>query len=275
MRTKALLIAAAALAATVISSEAQVYSQNIVGYVNQVLGPSYSSIATPLDISSGNSLTNVFVNSPLDSNGYGPYDLNQVYTWNGAGYTVYTIDSYWPTGVGNSVDSLAVTPPTLSPGTLYYFRSTGNNPDFKNTSFTNTVVGTVHVDGAGVSTNVVGVTTNTLTLGYNFVASKLPIAGGVSSVLGLANTPINANGYGPLDLQKILVPNINAAGNFLGFTVTTVDSYWPTGFGNSVDSLAAPEPVIPVGQGFLFLYQAQTAATSGSTGQPLKWVQSL
>lgn len=268
------MIAAAALAATVISTEAQVYSQNIVGYVNTVLGPSYSSIATPLDISSGNTLTNIFVNPP-DANGYGPYDLNQVYIWNGAGYTVYTIDSYWSTGVGNSVDSLPVPTPTLNPGTLYYFRNTGSNPDYKNAAYTNTVVGTVHVDGPGTSTNVVGVTTNVLSLGYTFVSSKLPIGGGVSSVLQLANTPINANGYGPLDLQKILVPNINASGNFLGFTVTTIDSYWSTGFGNSVDSLPAPEPVIPVGQGFLFFYTAQSSSTSGSTGQPLNWVQSL
>ena len=37
MRTKTLLIAAAALAAGILSSSAQTYSQNIVGYVNQVL----------------------------------------------------------------------------------------------------------------------------------------------------------------------------------------------------------------------------------------------
>jgi hypothetical protein len=201
--------------------------------------------------------------------------LNQVFTWNGAGYTVYTIDSYWSTGVGNSLDSAAVPAPTLNPGTLYYFLSTGQNPEYTNTQFTNTVVGTVHVDGPGTSTNVVGLTTNVFTLGYNFVASKLPIGGGVSSVLQLNNTPINANGYGPFDLQQILVPNINANGNFVGFTVTTVDSYWSTGFGNSLDSAQAPEPVIPVGAGFLFLYTSQPAGTTGATGQPLNWVQSL
>jgi hypothetical protein len=273
MRTKVILVAAAALAATVISSEAQVYSQNIVGYVNQPLGTGYTTIATPLDISSGNSLTNVFVNPP-DSNGYGPYDLNQIFTWNGAGYTVYTIDSYWPTGVGNSADSAAVPTPTLNPGLLYYFLRTGNNPDFT-AAQTNTVVGTVHVDGSAVSPGYVGLTTNTFNLGYNFVSSKLPIGGGVSSVLQLNNTPINANGYGPFDLQQILVPHISAAGNFLGFTTTTIDSYWSTGFGNSADSAAAPEPVIPTGSGFIFLYISQPPNTTGATGQPLYWVQSL
>jgi hypothetical protein len=176
--------------------------------------------------------------------------------------------------VGNPSDSAAVPTPTLNPGLLYYFLRTGNNPDFMSAQ-TNTVVGTVHVGGPGTATNVVGVTTNVFNLGYNFVSSILPIGGGVSSVLQLNNTPINANGYGPFDLQKILVPNINAAGNFIGFITTTVDSYWSTGFGNGSDSASAPEPVIPVGSGYLFLYTAQPAGTSGATGQPLYWVQSL
>jgi hypothetical protein len=275
MRTKVLLIAAAAMAATVISTEAQVYSQNIVGYVNSPLGNGYSSISTPLDITGGNLSTNVFVNPPTGPSGYGPYDLSQFYVWNGSGYNVYTIDSYWATGVGNSADSAAVATPTLNPGSVYYFRNIGN-PDYAAGSITNnTVVGTVHVDAAGGTTNVVGLTTNVLVLGYNFVASKLPIGGGVSSVLQLNNTPINANGYGPFDLQQIFVPNINAAGVFLGYTVTTIDSYWSTGFGNGADSAQAPEPVIPVGQGYIFYYTAQSSSTTGSTGQPLNWIQSL
>ncbi len=52
MRTKTLLIAAAALAAAVTSSQAQstVYSQNIVGYVNQVLPGAgvFTSVVAPL-----------------------------------------------------------------------------------------------------------------------------------------------------------------------------------------------------------------------------------
>ena len=49
MRTKTLLIAAAALAAGVISSQAQpVYSQNVVGYVNQVVPVGQTLIINPL-----------------------------------------------------------------------------------------------------------------------------------------------------------------------------------------------------------------------------------
>ena len=260
MRTKALLIAAAAFAATVISTEAQVYSQNIVGYVNATVGSGFNNVATPLDISSGNSLTNVFPNPVNASTGYGPIDFTTVYVWNGAGYSVYTIDSYWSTGVGNSADNAQVTGPTLNPGTVYYFN---NNTG---TAFTNTVVGTVHVDGAGSSSNVVGVTTNTLGTGYQFVSSKLSIGGGLSSVLQLSN-PVNpSTGYGPLDFTTVYIPNINASGVFLGYNVVTFDSYWTTGFGNSADNAQVAEPQIPVGQGFIF---------NNNTGAAVKWIQSL
>lgn len=65
MRTKTLLIAAAALAATVITSEAQVYSANIVGYVN-VVSPvpnQYALFANPLD-NGTNNLTSLFPTAP-------------------------------------------------------------------------------------------------------------------------------------------------------------------------------------------------------------------
>src|ERR1700735_5475995 len=51
MKTKTLLIAAAALAAGVMSSQAQgVYSQNIVGYVNVPLVAGYNLVANQLDL---------------------------------------------------------------------------------------------------------------------------------------------------------------------------------------------------------------------------------
>ena len=57
---KTLLMAAAALAAGIITSQAQpVYSQNIVGYVNQTFVSGYVNVANPLDNGGGNSLTNI------------------------------------------------------------------------------------------------------------------------------------------------------------------------------------------------------------------------
>ena len=50
MKTKTLLIAAAALAAGVMSSQAQVYSQNIVGYINVPLQAGFNLVANQLDL---------------------------------------------------------------------------------------------------------------------------------------------------------------------------------------------------------------------------------
>jgi hypothetical protein len=268
---KTLLIAAAALAAGVISSQAQaVYSQNIVGYVNGSLGGGYVNVAVPLDIPGGNSLTNIFPNPVVGGNGgpnggSGPLDFTTVLIWNGTGFTTYTLDTDFPTGVANGNDSAGVTPPVINPGSLVFFNnSTGN-------AFTNTVAGTVHVDFPATGSQTVGTSTNILTPGYNFVSSKIPVAGGISSVLGITNNVVGGNGgpnggTGPLDFATILLPNINGAGHFLGYTTITIDSDFSTGFANSNDSAAVPEPTIPVGTGFILL---------NNTGNTYTWTQSF
>jgi len=239
MRTKSLLLAAAALAAGVLSSQAQtVYSANIVGYVNTPLNPGFASVANPLDIGGGNSLTNIIVNVG------GALDGDLVYVWNVTQYTIYTIDSSKATGLADSADVNALPSPTIDPGELFYFDNTYN------VGYTNTFVGTVHTDGAAVGTGTIGVTTNVLTTGFNFVSSKLPIAGGVSSVLGLTN--VITAGVGALDGDLLYVPNISTAGAFLGYDIITIDSSKSTGFADSADVNAVPEPVIPVGGGFIF-----------------------
>jgi hypothetical protein len=262
MRTKSLLLAAAALAAGVLSSQAQtVYSANIVGYVNSPLNTGYSAFDVPLDASGGNVLTNLLPNPINPSTQVGPYDGTTVYTWNGAGYTIYTLDSSWPTGVGDAQDNQAVPAPTINTGELVYFN---NNSGVNQT---NTFVGTVHVDGAAAGTNTIGTTTNTLPTGYSFVSSKLPIGGGISTVLQLTNTIVTVGNatQGILDGATIYIPKINATGAFLGYTIVTFDSTQSTGFGDSQDNNAVPEPVIPVGTGFIF---------NNNTGNPLTWIQS-
>jgi hypothetical protein len=67
MRTKTLLIAAAALAVGIISSEAQVYSQNVVGYINlTVTNHTFAMVANQLDTGS-NTLDNVLANGAISS----------------------------------------------------------------------------------------------------------------------------------------------------------------------------------------------------------------
>jgi hypothetical protein len=263
MRTKVLLIAAAALAATVISSEAQVYSQNIVGYVNQPVIAGYSALALPLDLAAGNNLTNYITNPYNAVTSSGPYDGTTVYFWNGAGYTIVTLDSTQPTAVGDANDVNPVAGPVINPGTLIYaYNNTGVN-------LTNTVVGTVHVDGAASGALTVGTTTNAVPTLYTFLASKLPIGGGISSVLGLTNYDIGTPGNptGVLDGSLVYLPKISPTGVFSGYNIVTYDiTQTPSGFGDANDINEVAEPVIQVGSGFIIY---------NSTGVAYKWVQSL
>lgn len=245
---KTLLIAAAALAASVISSQAQVYSQNIVGYVNTPLPLGFVNVANPLDAAGASGVNDSITNVIAVFSGN--YDGDGLYIWTGSTYAQYTIDSGQTTGIGNAADTAAVTPPTLAPGAAIFIQNTAG-------SNTLTFVGTVHTDGVGASTNVVGVTTNYLPLGFTYVASKLPVGGGISSVLGL---PAD----GSLDGSAIYIPNISG-GIVHGFNQFTIDSGQTTGFGNAADTAPAAEPVIPVGTGFFI----------DNTAGAENWVQSL
>jgi hypothetical protein len=255
MRTKSLLIAAVAtLAAGVVTSQAQVYSQNIVGYVNTTIPNGFVNVNNPLDASDptsglvNNSVTNIF---PVFS---GNLDGSVLNIWNGTKYVQYTIDSSWGSGIGNGADTAQVNPPpVINPGAGFFFQNT------LGVATTNTFVGTVHVDAPAAGTNVVGTTTNILTSSpyLTYVSSKLPIGGGVSSVLQLP-------AGGVLDGALIQIPIIGANGGVAGFTTVTIDSSWSTGFGNAADTAQVPEPVIPVGAGFFF---------ENTLGAPQQWIQ--
>ena len=96
---KTLLIAAAALAAGMLSVQAQsnVYSQNIVGYVNQTIPAfSYQIIGSQLingsDVNKTNGDINATLINGLISSPNDPPNLSsnsQIYAWNGSSYTVY------------------------------------------------------------------------------------------------------------------------------------------------------------------------------------------
>jgi len=257
MRTKTLLIAAAALTAGVISSQAQpVYSQNIVGYVNLTQTGNIDTFVTPLDAAGGNSATNIFQNVYNAGLGYGPLDGNILLVWNGATFVNYVFDSLKPTGFGDKTDTsspvatgTALPSPILNPGQSVFI-------DNVNGAITNTIVGTVHVDAAATGSQVVGSTTNIVGGNLQFLSSKLPIAGGISSVLGLTNTYNSSLGYGPLDGNIVYIPVVGAGG-FTGYTEYVFDSLKSTGFGDKNDTsspvaggTALPEPIIPVGGGF-------------------------
>jgi len=245
---KTLLIAAAALAASVISSQAGVYSQNIVGYVNVPTPAGYTALANPLDYGNGDSATNF-----LDTVS-GAQDGNLVLTWTGTKYAQTAVDSTSATGFSNPNNGNPEPAPILAPGTGFLL-------DNENGSNTLTFVGTVLVGGPGGSTNVVGITTNVLSSSTTYVlpSSVLPIGGGISSVLQLVNPG------GNLDGCLVLIPNI-VNGAIHGYAQTAFDSSSGTGFSNPNNGNPLPEPQIGVGQSFLF---------SNETGAPIDWVQSL
>src|SRR5260221_370282 len=100
---------------------------------------------------------------------------------------------------------------TLSPHTVT-IKTHYENKNTTDVQVTNTIVGTVHVEGGQTGSNV-GNTTNVLAAGYTFVASKVSVGGGITSSLQITNTG------GVLDGALIYVPNINGSGTFLGYTI--------------------------------------------------------
>lgn len=244
---KTLLIAAAALAASVISSQAQVYSQNIVGYVNVPSPVGYAAMANPLSNNGNDSATNLFDMSGVN-------DGSIILTWAGTHYQQTAFDSTSATGFSDPATFAPLPAPVLPPGTGFLF----NNQTASNTI---TFVGTVAVGGPGASTNVVGVTTNIISSATVYVlkSSILPIGGGISSVLGLQNVG------GALDGSIVLIPNI-VGGSIHGYQQTQFDSSSGTGFSDPATFASKPEPVIPVGGAFLF---------SDQSGADIQWVQSL
>ena len=245
MRTKTLLIAAAALAAAVTSSQAQsstVYSQNIVGYVNQGLAGNgaFTMVVAPLS-----GTTNaVDVLMPCLQNG------DSVLIWN------YATSSYSQayyigsganqpggTGYGNwTYDFVNVTSaPAISPGEGYFYSTGSGNAE------TNTWTGTC------VLSNAMNFPGN----GYfSLVGSTPPIAGYVDSTnfnlplqSGDAVLVYNGSGY---DEDYYIGPGYNQPGG--------------TGPGNwTLDFISLTNaPYVQVGQGFFY--------TTGS-GNSENWTQ--
>jgi len=158
MRTKTLLVAAAALAATIISSQAQtVFSANVVGYVNQSPAANvFTLVANPLDNGAGNVLSNTFVGIPGGS-------TIQVWNPGSASFELYKFQAnHWKDLAANTNADNFI----LAPGTGVFITPSA--------TWTNTYVGSVV---AAVNASV----TNTVQPGLQLVSSLVPYAGLVSN----------------------------------------------------------------------------------------------
>jgi hypothetical protein len=145
------------------SSQAQVYSQNVVGYVNVPLSEGFNLVSTPLDsdgTGTNTSVIGVFTNSlPVNS---------QVYTFNGSGYTIASYAANKAHTATNWTSN-----PLINPGLGYWVSiPTGA---FGGGTSNITYVGTV-LQGNLNNPNITGP-------GYFIVGSQVPIAGSLQTNL--------------------------------------------------------------------------------------------
>lgn len=240
MRTKTLLIAAAALAAAVTSSNAQttVYSQNIVGYVNQTFvnpGGSYFIVAP---LAGGTNTIESLMSSSLQSG-------DDVLIWNGNGYDIaYFVGAGNGNPVGQDWDDANFNPiasPTLKSAQGFFYQTASGAVE------TNTWTGTCVLSNS-IAFNTPG--------GSYAVGSTPPVAGALDDP-NTINLPLqsgddvlvyNGNGY---DIFYYVGPG---NGNPVG-------QNWDDANFNPVVS-----PTVSVGQGFFY----QTASGATET-----WTQNL
>jgi len=225
---KTLLIAAAALAAGVISTQAQVYSQNIVGYVNTVLpgNNNYSLITCPVGGTNA-------AETALSCVQVG----DTIFVWTGGGYNVLTYfgpnwdgnGHNWADGNGNGQAS-----PVLSPGQAIFYQNG------QGVAETNTFVGNV------ILTNSIVIPGNN---NYSLIASTAPVADVIDGTnfalpFQVGDTVFLWTGGG-YNVLTYFGPNWDGLGH-----------NFADGNGNG-----QPSPVVPVGQGFFYQNGQGTSET--------------
>lgn len=252
---KTLLLAAAALAASVISSNAQVYSQNIVGYANlpAVTGGKNYLITCQFVMGVSNGINEVF-GSSLPAN-------SEILTWDpvASKFSVALYDPTDPAASGQpwyqGDDATPLSPyPTLPPGKGFFLVAA--------TPTTNVFAGAIAIN-VGTSNNLV-----LPTGGKNYaVGCAVPYAGGVTN--GTTST-------GGPDLQNLPANSELLFWNYATslYTVALYDPTDPAAAGTPwyqgddatpyVDpSTGGHLPTIAVGQGFFIVPAAPYTWTTG------------
>jgi hypothetical protein len=236
MRTKTLLIAAAALAAAVTSSQAQstVYSQNIVGYVNQVLpgNGSFTMAVAPL-VGSTNAADAII---PAIQTG------DTLYIWTGTGYysSTYIGGNAGPQGQ-NWFDQYNnwTNAPALSSGQGFFY-STGSGSQETNT-WTGSVLLTNSIPLAGNGA-------------FSMVGSTPPIGGLLDSTN--FNLPLQTG-----DTLYIWTGNAYYSSTYIGGNAGPQGQNWFDQYNNWTNA-----PTVTVGQGFFY---------STGSGSAEVWNQNL
>jgi len=227
MRTKALLLGAAAVAAGLMTSHAQVYSANIVGYVNIPLTNGVLSIVAPALDADGTGTNNTI--STVFST---PTVGDVAFVFNGSGYNTigYNTVGHGANAVtGWYLNGVLTNGYPINPGVSVFYQPAANE--------TNTQVGTV-LQGTNLVNKFFPAAGS-----IGLLSSQVPIAGGVTTVLGYTPSvgdvvfEYNGSGY-------------NTYGyNTVGHGANAVTGWYLNG--------VLSEPQVAVGQGF-WLQPAQS-----------------
>jgi hypothetical protein len=158
MRTKTLLLTAALAMGSVASSMAQVFSQNVVGYVNVVVSNAqFVCVANPLN-NGTNTLNEILPNAPANT--------TLVFEYTPAGFVSYTKRAAWPATADGR---------PFGPGKGFFVQNTAATP------ITLTFVGEVPE----------GPKTVAIAAGFNLISSQFPLSGAVETSLGLPAVNLN------------------------------------------------------------------------------------
>jgi len=167
MRTKTLLLSAAAIAAGIVSSQAQsnVFSANVVGYVSTVWKGNglFTLTANPLDDGNGNQLTNILAALPNKSS---------VQFWDSASATFIGTSKGGGTWGTNF---------SIAPGTGFFVRAAGT------ADITNVYVGSIVVPNGG---------SNSITLpaaSFILLGGAIPYSGNLTDAYNTASFNLGAS----------------------------------------------------------------------------------
>jgi hypothetical protein len=237
MKFTTLLVAAAALAAGIMVSKAQVYSQNVVGYANiPTAGSGTFALTVPFVVGVSNGGNEVWPFTP--GNPTLP-DGSELLVWNGGGFTIWFSDSGSTSGWDDGNQNPTNAAPLLPVGKGFFLVPAA--------ATTNTFVGTVAVN---VGTSNVTTLAGSATV---LVAPAVPYGGAVTNgnpVTGAGGPNLWNNNTSPNQIPdgtELLL--WNGGGLTIWFSDSGSSSYWDDGNQNPTNT----PPTIGVGQSFFLV----------------------
>jgi hypothetical protein len=199
------------LAASLVTSQAQVFSQNVVGYINITLKPGYNLIGNQL-VNGTNGIAQIFPSVP---------DNSILFKWNFAGQTFSQADTYYAGAGVWSPDGNNVSTTQFNPGEGFFFQNTSG------ADLTVTLTGQV-TTGNNLNVSIQGP-------GYGFYSSIVP-----------DGSAFDANGFPAVDGMTYQTFNTVGGSYSQALTYYAGAPGWSPD-GNTLVSAPAPA----VGTGFL------------------------